>query len=358
MTTMTVGLVADPGFPERIVQSLADSLTDRLERRYVAEEVWEVQTSRETLPLDQDGEIPFQSMTRRLKNDNEWDYFFYVTDLPRTTGGSPMLVEIDHETKAALISLPALGAIAVKAKAEKLILALVDLLQDRRPGGASAVAEPVGIKRVAHQRGQKPGEPAYLTKNGKFGQLGLLMGMVRSNQPGRLLPALSSSIAAAAATGAFGIFYASIWSMADALSPLRLFLVSLAAIAALSSWLIWHNGLWNRTGGNNFSGARDAARDNTSTIITVLLSVAMMYLVLYSIVLVGALAVISQDYLQSQLGHPVNFFDYAKLSWLAASLGTMAGALGSNFDSDEAIREATYSRRQHERRKLADSYGD
>jgi hypothetical protein len=68
--------------------------------------------------------------------------------------------------------------------------------------------------------------------------------------------------------------------------------------------------------------------------------------------------VISAEYLQSQLGHPVNFFDYTKLSWLAASLGTVAGALGSNFDSDEAIREATYSRRQNERRKLTDSYED
>ena len=58
------------------------------------------------------------------------------------------------------------------------------------------------------------------------------------------------------------------------------------------------------------------------------------------------------------LERPVGLVHCAKLSWLAASLGTIAGALRSNFDSDEAIREATYSRRQHERRKLADSYED
>ncbi|MEX5261666.1 hypothetical protein [Kocuria sp. CPCC 205263] len=39
-------------------------------------------------------------------------------------------------------------------------------------------------------------------------------------------------------------------------------------------------------------------------------------------------------------------------------LAALAGALGSNFDSDEAIREATYSRREHQRRRLADTYDD
>ena len=68
------------------------------------------------------------------------------------------------------------------------------------------------------------------------------------------------------------------------------------------------------------------------------------------------LTVIEGGYLGSQLGHPVTLLDYGHLSWLAASLGTLAGALGSSFDSDEAVREATYSRRVHQRRKLADSY--
>lgn len=358
MSTVIVGLVADPGLPEKIVRAVADDLTDQLKQETGPEEVWDVQISREPLPLDSEGEIPFLSLTQRLKNEKKWDYFFYVTDLPRTTNETPMLVEIDHETKAALISLPALGAVGIRAKVQKLILALVHLLQERRPATTAAVSDAIGIGRVTFLRGQEPGDSSYLTMPGRSSRLRLLMGMIRSNRPGRLLPALSSSIAAAAATGAFGIFYASIWSMADALSPLRLLLVSVLAITALSGWLILHNGLWNKAGGRSSSESREAARDNASTVITVLLSVTLMYLVLYVVVLCGALAVISGDYLQSQLGHPVSFLDYAKLSWLAASLGAVAGALGSNFDSDEAIREATYSRRQHERRKLADSYED
>lgn len=39
---------------------------------------------------------------------------------------------------------------------------------------------------------------------------------------------------------------------------------------------------------------------------------------------------------------------------LAACLATLAGALGSNFDSDDEIRQATYSKREHERRQRRD----
>lgn len=124
----------------------------------------------------------------------------------------------------------------------------------------------------------------------------------------------------------------------------------------LSAWLIIHNGLWNRTWSD--TDPWQAGRDNAATIVTMWISVAMMYLVLWSLLFLIGLAVIEADYFQSQLGHPVNLLDYGHLSWLAASLGTMAGALGSNFDSDEAIREATYSRREHQRRQLADSYDD
>lgn len=66
--------------------------------------------------------------------------------------------------------------------------------------------------------------------------------------------------------------------------------------------------------------------------------------------------VVDADYLSSQLQQPAGLRNYIDLSWLAASLGTLAGALGSSFDDDEDIREATYSRRWHERRKMFDTY--
>ncbi len=144
--------------------------------------------------------------------------------------------------------------------------------------------------------------------------------------------------------------------MSDALHPGRLAMISVVVTAALSGWLVVHNGLWNRIRG---ADAPDhALRDNASTVITVWLSVALMYVLLWVLLFLVGLAVIEAGYLQSQLGHAVNLLDYLHLSWLAASLGTLAGALGSNFDSDAAIREATYSRREHQRRQLADTYDD
>ena len=62
------------------------------------------------------------------------------------------------------------------------------------------------------------------------------------------------------------------------------------------------------------------------------------------------------DYLQDQLGRPVTILDYVHLAWLSSCLGAFAGALGSNFDNEESVREATYSLRWHERRMMFDTY--
>lgn len=356
MTDVTVGLVADPGLPQNIVESLKDDLQQQLENRFGAQTTWQVESSSEKLPLNAEGEIPFLSLARRLKAEKQWDYFIYLTDLPRLTDDTPMLCEIDYATNAALISLPTLGAVAIKSSVQRLILTLIQLMKDEQRPEDPQLSKDMGIGRARFELLAESSEVGYVTAPGVWNRLRLLTGTIRSNRPGRLVPALSSSMAAAAATGAFGIFYASIWRMADALPPVRLLLISALAISALSIWLIVHNDLWNTSTRSTTPG--NAAWDNASAVITVLLSVTMMYAVLFTLVFFGAVAVISTEYLQSELQHPVNFTDYIELSWLAASLGTTAGALGSNFDSDEAIREATYSRRQHERRKLADSQED
>lgn len=355
---MTVGLMADPGLPEKLARSVSSGLSRELSGGADAEVRWEVEVSRETLPLTQDGDIPLLDHAQQLRDGYGWDYVIYLTDLPRSHQGDPMLCEVSAKAEAALVSLPALGVLRMTARARKLLATLVRSVRDgtgEHPS-ASAVRDALGHGAVRRVPPPGPGHASYIVLPGLWNRVHLLAGMVRSNRPGRLLPALSSCVAAAAATGAFGIFYAAIWNMSDALSAGRLAMISAVVITALSGWLILHNSLWNRA-----RGAEEpwrARADNASTIVTVWLSVALMYVVLWSALFGVGLAVIDAGYLQSQLGHPVSLLDYVQLSWLASSLGTLAGALGSNFDSDEAIRVATYSRREHQRRQLADSYDD
>jgi hypothetical protein len=81
-----------------------------------------------------------------------------------------------------------------------------------------------------------------------------------------------------------------------------------------------------------------------------------MYLGLLAAMFVLAIAVMDAGYLETQLERPVSIWDYVHLAWLSSCLGAFAGALGSNFDDEDAVREATYSLRWHERRKMFDSY--
>ncbi|MFI7585365.1 hypothetical protein ACH9DO_16470 [Kocuria sp. M1N1S27] len=351
-----IGILADLGLPEKIGRTVAPALSRELSKAAAGESPWEVEVSQETLPLNRDGDIPLLEHACALRNKHGWDYVVYLTDLPRSHAGDPMTCETNAGAGAVLVSLPVLGALRLTAKVQRLLTSAITAVHQQTTGRPAASVDHhapqyATTRRVSSDDGE---DTTYLVHPGRANRWRLLGGMVRSNRPGRLLPALSSCIAAAVATGAFGIFYAAIWNMSDALPPVRLAMISLVVVAALSGWLILHNGLWDKP--REATEPWRAHADNTATVITVGLSVAAMYHTLWATLFLIGLAVIEADYLQSQLGHPVGLSDYVRLSWLAASLGTLAGALGSNFDNDAAIRAATYSRREQQRRELADSY--
>lgn len=176
--------------------------------------------------------------------------------------------------------------------------------------------------------------------------------MVRANRPWRLVPSLSPAIGAAVAGAAFGIFYSNIWQLATALGTARQVLVLLLALVGMSVWLIADNGLWERR--RDRSLREEALLSNVSTVVTIGVGVTVMYALLFAVALLAAVVVIPPDYLASTLTREVGVDDYLMIAWLSTSMGTVAGALGSGFADDGAVRQAAYSRRERERRARLD----
>lgn len=350
-TSLNLGLRADPDVPARVAARIADDLAEELSR--TTGRPWQVDISEGELPLAPDGTIPLFANAPQLLEEHGWEFLVYLTDLPRYMDRKPVLCEVSADARAALISLPPLGALRVAERTRRLVAALARAVSEASSPDASAIEAALGGATVQQQLSDE-GDLATTALADRFTAPRMLLGMLRSNRPGRLLPAMTGCIAVAVASGAFGIFYGTLATVADPLSIPRLLLISALVISLLTIWLIIANQLWNRQERPGPMWRRPL--DNTSTLITVGVSVVLMYLILVVVMLGLAAAVIDVSFLRSEVMHPVGAGDYLRLAWLTASMGTLAGALGSNFDSADSVREATYSQRYHQRRELFDTY--
>ncbi len=352
----TVGLMADPGLSIALAQKLQSTTAQLLSSSLDSEVEWTVEIEQQSLALDAKGEVELNIRSQEVRDRLGWDYLVYLTDLPKYANSDPMISSVNTEYGSAMISLPALGVLR-KNRVKRVLLQTIGVLH------GTANARSLGLGRVsAATRDLSPernipapeaNQNSYETLKGIRGRVQLLAGMVRGNRPWRILPGLSGAMAAATATGAFGVFYTSMWSMADYLSSPRLAAISLLSIAIMTIWLIAHNDLWERPLGGRRTERRVSY--NLATVITILLAVFAMYLGLFTVIFGGALIIIDNEFLAVQLGHPASIDKYLNLAWLSASLGTIAGALGSSLDNEQAVKKATFSSREYDRRQLSET---
>lgn len=347
--TRTVGLIADPGIADAMANRVAQRLEGVLEKLEEHEVQWEVQVSPFSLPLGDSGRVDLGSKAPALRGKHGWDYIIYLTDAPHYVQRRPVRSVIAPETASAVLSMPSLGLVRPRTVAKALAELVRELATGHQPAPPPT---PLGRAMSVHASQQDAdNEQNRITSiEGLRGRLLLIAGMVRSNRPWKLVPRLTSAMAGAIATGAFGVFYTSIWSMADYLSNQRLALISVSSILILTVWLLLHNRLWESP-----KGARRRERlvvYNAATVLTVGFAAAAMYLLMFLALLAASLIVIDQEYLAYQLRHGVAFADYVNLAWLASSLGTMGGAIGSSFDEVGEVQRATFSQREYERRNM------
>ncbi|MDX2563011.1 hypothetical protein PV371_25600 [Streptomyces sp. TX20-6-3] len=363
-----MALLADPEAPTDIAQRMARILPDRLAEKAGPGRRFDVKVVSE--PFTSGTEDPPTLMRRIMERGSKenWDIVVALTDLPLHSHGRKIVVDLSHEHGLALLSLPSLGGLRLQTRArravEEAVLGLAgppvtgpEGLPQSQPllGPFAGRLTPFHPGRVGEE---ETADLRYVV-SGPRGYLRVLVGMVRANRPWRLVPGLSKALAAALATGAIATLDSTTWSLAGALSAPRLVIAMVGSVGLMIGWLIVDGELWHRSAEAAPDARQRARLYNTSTVLTVGIGVLACYVGLMVINLVWALFILNDRVFVSMTQTPLHATEYLTLSWFVASVATVGGALGSGLESDEAIRAATYSKREKERRLvLQGDHGD
>lgn len=324
MEPIRVGLVADPASPTHVARRMTDRTPPLAERA----EPWDVELLSEPFTLGSEEVGVALERLRSHADEHGWDLVVGVTELPlRDDDGRYLLAAIHSRRRSAVLSLPALGGFRVQSRARHAVRGVV--------GG---MAEP---DTAEEKRLPLPG----LSARGR-----VLLGMVLANRPWRLAAGLKSALVAALATGAVATIQPTVWSLALALSGWRLVAATVASIALIIAWIVVDGGLWDRPDDDSPEARERSRLYNTSTLLTLTIGIVICYLTLYVVNLAWALFVLDPAVMSDELGRTVEFGDLFVLTWFVASAATIGGALGTGLESDEAIRAATYSKREEDRR--------
>jgi hypothetical protein len=344
---VTVGMTTAPTVSDALTDDVGQELRHELAARF-PEVRWRLEILDDALvePPADDGEIVAAARTMLLNRG--WDLIICLTDLPLRVARRPVVAHASAMHRVAVLSVPALGPVAVRRRVLEALIRLVDALlgeptdQKGHQAGARSRRMTRRLRELVSEVDDQA-ESVRFTTRLLTGHLRLLVGMVRANRPWQLAVGLSRALIAAGAAGAFALVTSDIWRLADAAGGLRLTAVSVASLATIAATLIIGAGLWERVGEPRMR--QQVVLFNLATTATVLIGVLALCAALFGLALLAAPIVLVPRLLTDALGHPPALSDYVEVAWLTSSLATVGGALGAGLESDEAIRRAAYTYR-------------
>ncbi|MFI6629956.1 hypothetical protein ACIBI7_13915 [Nonomuraea fuscirosea] len=344
---IVVGLVAaPPDYPAHLVARLTAELADRLAERVDPDVRWTIREGWGEVAPRRDGgvEALLDDLARR-RADAHWDVAICLTDLPLRTERVPLVAQTSARRRVAIVSLPALGLRqmrALRAVIPGLVSRLLtDASPERMPPGRTSAELTDQVAAIHGVVGEADaGEVGYVA-SWLTGRMRLVTGMVRANRPGRALLGLSKLLAGAFATAAFALTTDTIWEMGDALGGLHLTVIMLLGLIALVTWLIVAHDLWEKP--DRETSAELARLFNLVTILTLALTAAVSYVVLFAGTVFVAALLIDTSVLERSLQRPVDLIDYLNLAWIISSLATVGGTIGSGLEDEDTVRAAAYA---------------
>ncbi|MGQ4879286.1 hypothetical protein ACOJCM_12045 [Billgrantia sp. LNSP4103-1] len=374
--TAVLGLVPAPELPADMAERIAGQLPELL-ANYVDNRLeWEVRVVVDPLTGAEEDSVSIIRKTEQTRRLYRWDYAVCITDLPIRKDNRFVVAEASMTCSVALISLPSFGATSTRRRLNEAILQLANEMhhgsseadrarQERQTERADKVHESLRgkgarellgwhlyeklfpIRRIPLTHEQGPIDVRFVPHTHINGNLRILAGMVRANRPWTIFPAFRRVIAAAFATGAYGLVFPNLWQMSAHYGWPRLVTLMGAAMAAMVAWIIIAHGLWEPV--KKAVSPNMARLYNAVTVLTLSVGVVFYYVILLCLFVVAVLIFIPSDMLEASLDHPVGLSDYVVLAWLASSVATVVGALGAGLEQEETVRNATYGYRQRRR---------
>lgn len=356
-----VGLVAAPGLPQNLAYILENELPETLSEYINSDVEWKINLTIDPLTGSAESVERIYEKTNDYNQSNKWDYTICITDLPVFQEKYVVAVDINKDTGTSLISLPSYGWRPMKRRAKHTIVGIIKEVnqykqKNKEPETSHELMDsqfPLSsLKRTSkYVENTKSEHTQYLVSNKIFGAFRLVSGMTFANNPLNMMSSLSSVVAIAFTTGAFGIVFTTMWNLSYVYSEWRLICMTIVAVLGMMIWTIVAHRLWEPI--KQSEDRRITRLYNFTTVSTLAVSLIIYYVILLILFLVAALVILPPDYLGQTLkmGRSADFITFFNLAWFAASISTVAGAIGAGLNNEELILESTYGYRQKMRYK-------
>jgi hypothetical protein len=348
LRTLVLGVVVAPGLAHELTAELVVELEQELSTRYPSVR-WDTELTVDRLVEPGERLTAILHAARRRLLESRWDLGIVVTDLPLHVGRRPVTHHVSPTHSVAVVSLPALGAVALRQRLRRTLVQLVgELLGGEREEAERGRRAERGrnrqralLRELVTDTPDEPGGlrilfvPAVLA-----GNVRLLVGMVRANRPWRFAVRLYGALIAALAVGVISLVFADHWRIAVAMWWERLAILCLVStVGAMVAIIVVHH-LWERA--PDPRARAQAVLFNVATSATILIGIVALYVVLFVLMAAGAWLIVTPGVFEEALGRDVGLRDYAGIVWFFTSLGTLGGGLGAALESDDQIREAAY----------------
>ncbi|WP_017571090.1 hypothetical protein, partial [Nocardiopsis halotolerans] len=290
------------------------------------------------------------AVAQRRARRHGWDLAVCVTDLPLRDGRQPIVADMSGERRVVVVSLPAFGVMSWRRRVRNVVAQLIaDMYGIAASPGDEHRGRRLPVLSRRFRRVEPEQEGVDVRMLASRGKTRLLMGMVRDNRPWRLVLGMTGPLVGAFAFSAFYLINTTVWELAASMGPLRLLGTVLGSIGIMVVWLIVYHHLWEPT--REARTHDQAVLFNASTVLTLLVGVGCMFVFLYAANLVIAGVVLTPGVLGQYVGTDPGITDYAAVTLLITAAGTVAGAIGSGFESEDSVRSAAFSYRERERRQ-------